>query len=86
MGAYFVARLEELKKRRSCIREVRGLGLIIGVELDRPGAPVLEACVQKGFLINCAQEKVLRFVPPLVVTKKEIDQLIEALDSVLGGV
>jgi acetylornithine/N-succinyldiaminopimelate aminotransferase len=86
MGGYFMARLEELKKRHACIKEVRGLGLIIGVELDRPGAPVLEACVQKGFLINCAQEKVLRFVPPLVVTKKEIDQLIEALDAVLGGV
>jgi acetylornithine/N-succinyldiaminopimelate aminotransferase len=86
MGGYFMARLEELKKRHACIKEVRGLGLIIGVELDRPGAPVLEACMQKGFLINCAQEKVLRFVPPLVVTKKEIDQLIEALDAVLGGV
>jgi acetylornithine aminotransferase len=86
MGTYFMARLEELKKRHACIKEVRGLGLIIGVELDRPGAPVLEACVQRGFLINCAQEKVLRFVPPLVVTKKEIDPLIDALDSVLGGV
>jgi acetylornithine aminotransferase len=86
MGTYFKARLEELKKRHACIKDVRGLGLIIGVELDRPGAPVLEACVQRGFLINCAQEKVLRFVPPLVVTKKEIDQLIDALDSVLGGV
>ena len=86
MGTYFVARLEELKKRHACIKEVRGLGLIIGVELDRPGAPVLEGCVQRGFLINCAQEKVLRFVPPLVVTKKEIDRLIDALDSVLGGV
>ena len=86
MGNYFMARLEELKKRHACIKEVRGLGLIIGVELDRPGAPVLEACVQRGFLINCAQEKVLRFVPPLVVTKKEIDQLIEALDAVLDGV
>ena len=85
-GSYFMARLEELKKRHACIKEVRGLGLIIGVELDRPGAPVLEACVQKGFLINCAQEKVLRFVPPLVVTKKEIDQLIEALDAALDGV
>ena len=85
MGTYFRARLEELKARHACIKEVRGLGLIIGVELDRPGAPVLEALVQRGFLINCAQEKVLRFVPPLVVTKKEIDQLIEALDSVLGG-
>jgi acetylornithine/succinyldiaminopimelate/putrescine aminotransferase len=86
MGAHFVARLEVLKKRHACIKEVRGLGLMIGVELDRPGAPVLEACVQRGFLINCAQEKVLRFVPPLVVTKKEIDQLIDALDSVLGRV
>jgi len=86
MGTYFMARLEELKKRHACIKEVRGFGLIIGVELDRPGAPVLEACVQRGFLINCAQEKVLRFVPPLVVTKKEIDQLIEALDAVLDGV
>jgi len=86
MGTYFRTRLEELKKRHSCIKEVRGLGLIIGVELDRPGAPVLEACVQRGFLINCAQEKVLRFVPPLVVTKKEIDQLIEVLDAVLDGV
>lgn len=86
MGTYFVARLEELKKRHACIKEVRGLGLIIGVELDRPGAPVLEACVQRGFLINCAQEKVLRFVPPLVVTQKEIDRLIDALDSALGGV
>ena len=84
MGAYFMARLEDLKKRHACIKQVRGLGLIIGVELDRPGAPVLDACVQRGFLINCAQEKVLRFVPPLVVTKKEIDQLIEALDTVLG--
>ncbi len=85
MGTYFRAKLEEMKKRHACIKEVRGLGLIIGVELDRPGAPVLEACVQRGFLFNCAQEKVLRFVPPLVVTKKEIDQLMEALDSVLGG-
>ncbi len=86
MGAYFMGRLNEMKKRHACVKEVRGLGLIIGVELDRPGAPVLEACVQRGFLINCAQEKVLRFVPPLVVAKKEIDQLIDALDSVLGGV
>lgn len=85
VGTYFKGRLEALKKRHACIRDVRGLGLMIGVELDRPGAPVLEACVQRGFLINCAQEKVLRFVPPLVVTEKEIDQLIEALDAVLGG-
>ena len=86
VGTYFKGRLEALKKRHACIRDVRGMGLMIGVELDRPGAPVLEACLQKGFLINCAQEKVLRFVPPLVVTEKEIDRLLEALDAALGGV
>jgi len=86
VGAYFRARLEDLRKHHACIKQVRGLGLMIGVELDRPGAPVVKACVERGFLINCAQERVLRFVPPLVVTEKEIDQLIGALDSVLGGV
>jgi len=82
-GAYLKGQLEALKGKHASIREVRGLGLIIGVELDRPGAPIVDACREKGFLINCAQEKVLRLVPPLIVTKKEIDLLIEALDGLL---
>jgi acetylornithine aminotransferase len=84
VGGYFKNRLENLKKTHGCIKEVRGLGLIVGVELDRPGAPVVEACLEKGFLINAAQEKVLRFVPPLIVGKEEIDRLTGALDEVLG--
>jgi acetylornithine/N-succinyldiaminopimelate aminotransferase len=84
MGAYFRERLEGLKKKHSCIQEVRGLGLILGVELDRPGAPAVEACMQRGFLINCAQEKVLRFLPPLIVQKDQIDLLVETLDEVIG--
>jgi acetylornithine/N-succinyldiaminopimelate aminotransferase len=82
-GEYFRTRLEDLMKSQPCIKGVRGLGLIVGVELDRPGAPVVEACLQRGFLINAAQEKVLRFVPPLIVGTREIDRLIEALDEVL---
>jgi acetylornithine aminotransferase len=62
---------------------IRDRGLIVGVELDRPAAPVVDACLERGFLTNAAQEKVLRFVPPLVVEKEEIDRLIGALDEVL---
>jgi acetylornithine aminotransferase len=83
-GAYFRERLLELQGKHDMIKEVRGLGLIVGVELDRPGAPIVKACMEKGFLINCAQEKVLRFIPPLIVTKEEIDSLITALDQVMG--
>ncbi len=86
MGSHFKARLQELAGRHACIREVRGMGLMVGVELDKPCASVVEACIDKGFLINCAHEKVLRFVPPLVVGKEEIDMLCEVLDEVLGRI
>ena len=84
MGEYFKGRLLELKERHDSIREVRGLGLMLGLELDREGAPLVKACMERGLLINCAQEKVLRFVPPLIVGKREIDPLIDALDEFLG--
>jgi acetylornithine/succinyldiaminopimelate/putrescine aminotransferase len=83
MGDYFRNELERLKANHPVIKEIRGLGLMVGVELEEPGAPVVEGCLERGFLINCAQEKVLRFVPPLIVGKKEIDGLIHALDEVL---
>ena len=64
------------------VKEVRGLGLILGMELKRPGGAVVEACMKRGFLINCAQENVLRFIPPLIVQEAEVDRLIEALDTI----
>ena len=85
MGAYFKGKLEGLGRKYDFVKEVRGLGLIIGMELKRPGAPVVEACLKEGFLINCAQEKVLRFVPPLIVQEDEVDQLVEALDRIFEG-
>ena len=84
MGEYLSGRLKDLKVKHASIREVRGIGLIIGMELDRPGAPVVDACMEKGVLINCVQEKVLRFVPPLVVGKEEIDFVVGVLDKALG--
>jgi len=83
MGEYFTGKLVDLQKKYDFIKEVRGLGLIIGMELDREGAPIVKACMEKGFLINNAQEKVLRFIPPLIVGKEEIDSLIETLDGIL---
>jgi acetylornithine/N-succinyldiaminopimelate aminotransferase len=83
VGDYFKERLEELAKKYDFIKEVRGQGLILGVEMMRPGAEVVKAMMEKGFLINCTQEKVLRFIPPLIVEKEEIDLLVETLENVL---
>ncbi len=83
MGAHFKQGLEGLGQRHGCVREVRGRGLLLGLELDIEGAPVVNACLEKGFLINCIQDTVLRFAPPLIVTSTEIDALIECLDIVL---
>ena len=84
MGEYFRGKLENLARKYAFIRNVRGAGLIVGVELDRPGAPVVEACREEGFLIISAQEKVLRFLPPLIVQKNEIDMLVDALDRIFA--
>ena len=84
IGTYFKEGLQDLVDRYGFIKEVRGLGLILGMEIDIPGAPVVKECLKRGFLINCAQEKVLRFLPPLIVKKEEIDLLLEALASILN--
>ncbi len=79
VGGYFQERLRSLAGEFSKVKEVRGRGLLLGLVLDLPGKPVVEACREKGFLINCTQETILRFAPPLIVTPTEIDQLIDAL-------
>jgi acetylornithine/N-succinyldiaminopimelate aminotransferase len=85
MGDYFKKRLLELQKKHRIIREVRGLGLILGVLLENAGGQIVDACRDKGFLINCAQERVLRFVPPLIVGEDEIDRLVKCLDEVFAS-
>jgi acetylornithine aminotransferase len=83
VGEYFKSELQALHQRYSFIREIRGRGLILGMELDFPGNEIVQACQERGLLINCTAEKVLRFIPPLIVTPGEVDQLIETLDSIL---
>lgn len=85
MGAYFRRALEEVAEDHDCVREVRGLGLMLGMEVSSEKLAeraVLEV-LKKGFLINSTAERVLRFLPPLVVERIHIDRLIEALDEVL---
>ncbi|HKX13445.1 MAG TPA: aminotransferase class III-fold pyridoxal phosphate-dependent enzyme, partial [bacterium] len=84
-GAYFVERLKELQKKHSVIREVRGQGLMIGVDLEIPSRPLVEAALAEGLILNAPQEKVLRFVPPLIISKKEIDEAIDILDDVFAA-
>jgi len=85
VGAYFKERLQALQtKYPRLVREVRGRGLIVGMELEIPGKDVVRRCQELGFLINCTVDKVLRFVPPLVVNEAEIDRLIQALDAALS--
>ena len=84
MGRYFLDKCQELKSRYHFIRDVRGLGLIIGMELDRPAGSVVEECMKRGLLINCTQDRVLRFIPPLIIQKEEIDILIENLDDIFS--
>ena len=61
------------------IKEVRGLGLIWGLEMTQEGAPVVAACRERGLLINCTQGNILRLLPPLIVSKEEIDRGLEIL-------
>jgi len=85
MGAYFLKRLEELRSRHSVIREVRGKGLIIGLELATGGDEIVRKCMDKGVLINCIGGSILRFVPPLIITESDVDRAIDVLDGVMEG-
>mgnify|MGYP006287012977 CR=1 FL=1 len=85
VGDYFKSRLEWLKDQHPVVEEVRGVGLMLGMKLSQKGAPVVEACMDKGLLINCTQENVLRFVPPLVITAEEVDRLVACLDDIFAG-
>jgi acetylornithine/N-succinyldiaminopimelate aminotransferase len=87
MGKYLRKRLEEMKKEfPNLIADIRGMGLLIGMELIRDGAPVVKACMEHGVLINCTAGNVLRFMPPLIVTEKEIDHLIDVLEQVFDRI
>ncbi len=83
-GAYFKEQLRALKDRYAMIEDVRGRGLLLGMKLKIDGAPIVKQCMQAGFLINCIQDRILRFIPPLIITREEIDRLIACLDNIFA--
>lgn len=86
MGEYLRERLTELAKKHSIIKEVRGLGLMIGIELNIAGSLAAENCIKNGLLINCTHEKVLRLMPTLDVNKKQIDKAVNILNGALSRI
>ena len=84
LGQYTKDKLLELKQKHFIIDSVRGIGLMIGVQLTGPGNDIVDKCLEKGLRINCTSGTVLRFMPAMIATKAQIDQAIEILDAVLG--
>ena len=82
VGSYFKEKLVHLQARHDVIQEVRGKGLLVGLDLKIDCGDIVTECLERGFLVNCAQGHVLRFIPPLIVAEAEVDQLIECLDAV----
>jgi acetylornithine/N-succinyldiaminopimelate aminotransferase len=82
VGGYFRMRLTQLSRRFSFIKEVRGVGLMIGVELEFPCKPLVLACLEQGLLINCTHDYTLRALPPYIITEQEVDRAIRILKRV----
>ncbi|MEO6324699.1 MAG: aspartate aminotransferase family protein [Thermoanaerobaculia bacterium] len=83
LGAWFRRRLEKAKKRNPAIVDVRGAGLIWGLELDRLAGPVAKRLLEKGFVVGTARQKVLRLLPPFVIPKSALDAFVDTLDEIL---
>ncbi len=86
MGDYFLSQLEAIQKKFPFAKEVRGKGLILGIELNIDGSSIVKEMLRKKILINCTMGKVLRFLPALIVTREEIDRVIKALEEVFRGI
>jgi acetylornithine/N-succinyldiaminopimelate aminotransferase len=84
VGAYFLSALENLARKHSFVKEVRGRGLMIGVDLDIPGKQIVLDAMARGLLINCTHETVLRFLPPYITTEKEVDSAMKTLSRLFA--
>ena len=82
-GAYLKTKLTELTNKYRSITDIRGLGLMLGIELTIPAGEIVTKCREKGLLLATAGSSVIRFVPPLIVTEKDIDKAMGILDSVI---
>lgn len=86
VGAHFRSRLEDLQRKYAVVKEVRGYGLMVGMELHVPGKQLVIDAMNQGLLMNCTHDTVLRFLPPYIVTEKEVDKAVKVVDKLLRGV
>ena len=82
-GIYFLKRLKEIARENPIVKEARGTGMFLALELDQPGNDIVVDCMNRGFLINCIQQNVLRFLPPLNISRKDINSLVSVLSNSL---
>jgi len=86
VGGYLINRLKELKIGFDFIKDLRGMGLLIGMELSFDAGDIVKKCMERGILINYTNGNVLRFIPPLIVTEDEVDILINTLSDIFMGI
>jgi predicted acetylornithine/succinylornithine family transaminase len=86
VGGYFHVELNELARKYACIKEVRGFGLMLGAELHVPGKQIVLDAMADGLLINCTHDTVLRFLPPYIVTEREVDQAVKIIGRILSKI
>ena len=83
LGDYLLRKLSQLKEKCKQVTEVRGKGLMAGIELNSPCKEIVKECMRKGVLLNCTAETFIRFLPPLIVTEEEIDSAVKVLEQVV---
>lgn len=86
MGEYLIEQLKKIRKKYSFVSDVRGVGLMVGMELKKNGPEIVKKCLEKGLIINCTAGKVIRFLPSLAITQKELDHGLSILDEVMAQV
>ena len=86
VGGYFHVTLNELARKHAVVKEVRGFGLMLGMELNVPGKQLVLDAINEGLLINCTHDTVLRFLPPYIATEKEVDQVVKILGKIFAKV
>jgi len=86
IGKFIISKLIKLKEKYNCIEDVRGIGLMIGVQLNIPGKSIVDTCLENGLIINCTQGNILRFMPALNVTQRQVNQAIHILTKALKKV
>ncbi len=83
-GNYFKEQLQTLVEKHPPVKQTKGKGLMLGLELKTAGAPFAQKMAEEGILINCTAEKILRFLPPFIIEEKDIQRTVEALDKILS--